>query len=128
MTKLVIIPAFIMVLIIMPDALPAQGIGIPTGGTIAITGAATIEINDGGLVNNGTYTKGTETMTFSGSTAQTVSGTNNLDMNSLSITNTGGLTTQLTLLTTVNLAIGAGSKFTILTAKAVTVSTSLANN
>jgi len=45
-----------------------QGIEIQTGASITNTGAATIEINNGGFINNGTYTKGGETVTFSGIT------------------------------------------------------------
>jgi len=113
---------------LMSFSVQAQGINIGNGGNMTIIGAATIQIADGGLVNNGTYTKGTETVTFSGTTAGTISGTSNVDMNNLSITNTGGLTTQLTLLTAANLTIDNNSKFTIATGKAVTVTTALTNN
>ena len=128
MTKLVIIPAFIMVLIIMPDALPAQGIGITSGGTIAITGAATIEINDGGLINNGTYTKGTETITFSGNEANTISGSQNIDMHNLVLSDTANITTQVGMLTVNNLTINNLTTLNIDPGKAVQANGTVTNS
>jgi len=111
----------IPVLLLMPFASQGQGIDIPTGGSIAVTGAATIEISNGNFINNGTYTKGTETFTMSGvTTPRTISGSSNTTMNDLVISNTGGITTQVGLLTTNNLSIASGSKLTIDPAKAVT--------
>jgi len=81
----------IPVLLLMPFASQGQGIEIPSGGNITATGAATIEINNGGFINNGTYTKGTETFTMSGATPGTISGTALSDFNNLSITNSAGI-------------------------------------
>lgn len=105
----------------------SQGINISSGGNITATGAASLLINNGGFVNNGTYTKGTETVTFSGSTANIITG-NNTDMYNLSVTNTGGITTQVDLLTTTNLTVESGSKLIIDPVKAVIVSNTLTNN
>jgi len=69
-----------------------QGIEIQTGASITNTGAATIEINNGGFINNGTYTKASETVTFSGATPKTISGSSITDMYILAISNTGGIT------------------------------------
>ncbi len=112
-----------------------------TGGTANITGNLTINpscsyvcsnspvINiRGNFVNNGTYTKGAETITFSGITASTLSGSSNIVLNNMSVTNTGGINTQLALLTTNNLTIAAGSKFTIDPLKYVTVNGAMTLN
>jgi len=104
-----------------------EGINIPSGGIVTAAGSAFITINNGGFVNNGTYTKATETVVFTGSSAKTISG-NNTVFNNLSVSNTGGITTQLGLLTANNLTLGSGSKFTIVPAKAVTVSGSTTLN
>jgi len=63
----------------------AQGIEITSGGTVATTGDATIDISDGGIINNGTYTNGTETVTISGTTAGSISGTSTTTINNLTI-------------------------------------------
>lgn len=63
----------------------AQGIEIVSGGNVTAIGAATIEISNGGIINNGTYTKGTETVTISGTTAGSISGTSTTTLNNLTI-------------------------------------------
>ncbi len=111
-----------------------------TGGTTNITGSLQINpacsyictnspvINIGGnFVNNGTYTKANEALVFSGTTPASLSGSSNTDIYNLSISNTGGLTTQLDLLTTNNLTITSG-KFTIEPQKYVTVNGALTLN
>jgi len=112
-----------------------------TGGTANITGSLFIypacsyscvnspAINiSGNFTNNGTYSKGTETFTFSGNTSAYISGSSNTVLNNLSVTNSGGVTTQLGLLTTNNLTVASGSKFTILPQKYVTVNGALTLN
>jgi fibronectin-binding autotransporter adhesin len=113
----------------LPNLIQAQGINITSSAYIAVTGGATIEINNGNFINNGTYTKGTETFRISGATtARTMSGSSNTDMYNLSITNAAGITTQLGLLTTNDLTIATGSKLTIDAAKWVTVNATLTNS
>ncbi len=70
----------------------AQGIEINSGATISITGTATIEISNGNFVNNGTYTKGTENLIFSGTTNGNISGSSNNDFYNLTVNNTNGVT------------------------------------
>jgi len=91
-------------------------------------GNTTIEINNGGLVNNGTYSKGTETVTFSGTVANLIGGNSNTQINNLTVTNNGGITSQFELLTLKNLTVAANCSFTIDAGKAVTVSEALTNN
>ena len=74
-----------VVMILTPLSTHAQGIEITSGGTVAITGDATIDISDGGIINNGTYTKETETVTISGTTAGSISGTSTTTINNLTI-------------------------------------------
>jgi hypothetical protein len=69
-----------------------QGINIKTSAYFRVTGAATIKIVDGGLIDNGNYTKGGETVIFSGNTEQTISGTSTTDMYNLKLENTKGIT------------------------------------
>jgi hypothetical protein len=128
--KNLIKPVFIYIAAILttfPLFVQAQGIEIKTGGSIAVTGSATIEINNGSLTNNGTYSKGTETVTISGNTAKTLSGSGSTDMYDLKISNTGGITSQLDLLNLHNLTIYSGSKLTIDTTRAVNVSNVVRN-
>jgi len=115
------------ILILATYTAKSQGIEITSGGNITVSGNANIFINNGDFVNNGTYTKGTETLTFSGTSAKSITG-NNLDLYNVSVTNTGGVTSQLGLLTANNLTVESGSKFNIAPAKNVTVSNILANN
>ncbi len=117
------------------------GIYTQSGGTANVTGNLTINpscsyicsnsptINIGGnFVNNGTYTKGAETVTFSGTTASSLSGSSNTLLNNMSVNNTAGVTTQLGLLTTNNLTITSGGRFTIDPQKQVTVNGALTLN
>ena len=105
-----------------------QGIEVKPSAYIRVSGATKILVKDGDLINNGTYAKGSETLTFSGTAAKTISGSSNTTVNDLSITNTGGISTQLGLLTTNNLTIASGSKLTIDPAKAVTANGTTALN
>ena len=107
----------------------AQGIIIQPGASIYVTGNPSILIDNGNLVNNGTYTRGTETITMSGnSSARMISGSSNSDINNLTITNTAGVTSQLGLLTLNNLNIVSGGKFTVNPGKNVTVNGDLTNS
>lgn len=89
--KIQLLTRSIPVLLLLPFASQGQGIEITSGGRIAATGAASIEISNGNFINNGTYTKGTETVIFSGNTAKTISGTALSDFNNLTIANSGGI-------------------------------------
>jgi len=106
----------------------AQGIIIPSGSNFTANGLVFISITNGDFINNGTYIKGAETITMLGNNAKTISGNSNTDLNNLLITNTGGITTQLSLLTANNLTIALGSKFNIESTKDVTVTQTLTNN
>lgn len=123
-TPIIIVTAFVFL------ALPAFGqqFKLNSGAYMKNEGAVFIIISNGDLVNNGTYTKSTETVTFSGTSAGTISGSSNIDMNSLSVTNSGGITTQVSLLTSNTLTIASGSRFTIDPAKTVTVTGTLTNS
>lgn len=118
----------LLVLLLLPSAIMAQGIRIGSGGNINVSGAAKINIIDGNFVNNGTYNKGTETVTMSGTSAKTMSGTGTTTMYNLAVTNTGGITTQLPLLTATTLNVATGSKLTIDTTRAVSVVNTITNN
>ncbi len=105
-----------------------QQIKINSGAWLKNSGVAYIKINNGDLINLGTYTKGIETVVFSGTATSTISGSSNVNMNNLTVTSSGGLTTQLGLLTTNDLTIGTGGKFIINPTSAVTVNGILTNN
>jgi len=116
------------VLLLLPFASQGQGIDIGIGASVVVTGAASIELNNQGFINNGTFTKGSETVAFSGTISKTISGISNTDLYDLSVTNTGGITTQVGLLTTNNLTIATACKFTIDPVKQVTVNGALTNS
>ncbi len=111
-------------------ALPVLGqqIRINSGAFFHTIGTSYIEINNGNLINNGSYTKGTEMLIFSGNMAKTISGSSNTEVYNLSISNTSGITSRLDLLTTNDLTIASEGKFTIDPAKAVTVNGTLTNS
>jgi hypothetical protein len=113
---------------IVPMLVFGQQVNISSGAYFNSTGAPYININNADLVNNGTYTKDAETITFSGNIEKTISGTSNTDIHNLLITNTVGITTLLDQLTVGNLTINSGSKFIINPAKNVMVSGVLTNN
>jgi hypothetical protein len=117
----------LLITIFATHQIRAQGIGITSGGHIKVVGNATIQINNGNFENNGTYTKGTETFTFSGTTEKIITG-NDLDLYHMVVTNTGGVITQIDLLTTNNLDIANTGRFKINPGKSVTVSNTLTNN
>jgi hypothetical protein len=117
----------VLVLGILASPVFGQQIKINSGAYFKNNGTAYILINNADLVNNGTYAKGTETVTFSGNTANTIGG-NSTDIYNLSITNTSGITTQVNLLTVNTLTIASGSKFTIYPSKSVTVTGTLTNS
>ncbi len=119
----------LQVLVVLPFATQAQqGIDISAGSNITFFGAATIEINSGDFINNGSYSKDVETITFTGITAQKISGSSNTILNNLVFNNTAGISAQMDLLTCNNLTVGLGGNFSIDAAKSVTVSGTLTNN
>ncbi len=103
---------YLSFLLVIPFLAHAQGIEIPSGASMAATGAATIEVIDGNLVNNGTYTKGSETFTMSGTSGALISGSSLSDFNNLTVSNTGGVSidvnTPVTVSGTLSNTVGAG--------------------
>ncbi|MDP2234818.1 MAG: hypothetical protein Q8J88_00165 [Bacteroidales bacterium] len=122
------IVVLVIVLGILISPVFAQQIKINSGAWLKSSGVAYIKINNGDLINEGTYTKGSETVVFSGTATSIISGSSNVNMNNLLVATTGGLTTQLELLTTNDLSIGTGSKFTVNSSTAVTVNGTLTND
>ncbi|NOU46800.1 MAG: T9SS type A sorting domain-containing protein [Bacteroidales bacterium] len=108
-----IIPVIVLLAFwLIPALNQAQGIEIPSGGSMVITGAASIEISNGSLINNGTYTKGSETFTLSGATTpREISGTALTDFNNLTISNTAGVSiavnSKVTVSGTLTNSVGA---------------------
>jgi hypothetical protein len=126
--KKLLVLIYLTVLFIVPFRVFSQGIEIQNGGSIVNTGNTSIEIYNGGFINNGTYSKGSEIVTFSGTEGALTGGLVNTNFNDLSITNTGGITTQFALMSVKNLTIALGSSFIIDAGKAVTVGENLTNN
>lgn len=129
--KILLLILCLPVLLLLPYIAQCQGIEITSGASItttSATGNASILITNGGLINNGTFTSTSETVTLAGTTANTLTGSSATSINTLTISNTGGITTQLDNLSTTNLNILTGSKFTIDPLKNVTVNTALSNN
>lgn len=119
---------YLLMFIVLPCNILAQGINISSGGNVTVSGAATINIIDGNFVNNGTYSKGAETVTMSGTSAKIMEGSGTTTMYNLDVTNTGGITTKLPLLTATTLNVATGSKLTIDTTRAVSVVNTVTNN
>jgi len=126
-TKIIHSKLTIFLFVLVPQFAQAQGIEITAGGSFTVTGTAKVEINNGNFINSGTYTKGTETVTLSGNSAITLSGSGSTDMYDLMIDNFGGATTKLPQLNLHNLTIHTGSKLTIDTTRAVNVSNVVRN-
>jgi len=114
--------------LILPLLMFSQQLKISTGAYVKNVGTVYIQLNNADLINDGTYTKGTETVTFSGTIAKTISGSSNIDLYNLSFTNTGGITTELNQLTANNMTIASDSRIYIDTARAVTVNGLLTNS
>jgi hypothetical protein len=126
--KLIITIFWGLILFLISHKIHAQGIEIKTGGIITINGSASIEINNGDFINNGTYSKDSETILLTGSIASRIAGDNNIEFNNLSISNTEGITSQVGLLTANNLTISTGSNLTIEAQKNVSINNTLENN
>ena len=109
-------------------ALSGQG-GIRVTGTgqVVMGGSPDIVIRDGGLRVDGTYTRATETITFSGTSADSIIG-GTLTLYDVAVTNTGGITDSATLLTTNDLTISSGTGFTILPTSSTTIEGTLTNS
>lgn len=125
----IIIPALLLsALLLMPYKSIAQ-FTIGAGATVTITGSATFTLQNVGFTNNGTYTKGTETVTFTGTEAKTISGSSNTGMYNVQIQNTGGIETQVPLFYVYNdLTVAASCFFTVAAGKAVTVDGATTNS
>jgi hypothetical protein len=88
-------------------------------GTVNINSGSTLISNNndlligGSLVNNGTYTPGSNTTTFNGAAAQTVSGTTATTLNNMTMNNTsGGLTLNKPLTVSNTLTLTSGLVYT----------------
>ena len=114
--------------LLCPDVIFSQGVNIQSGAKMLATGAAIIKINNGNFENNGTYEKGAETVILSGSNASAILGNGFTSMNHLEITNSAGITSKIAQLYSTTLNIASGSKLTIDTASAITVTGSATNN
>lgn len=86
---------FLPLFFLLPTLSKSQGIEIEPGANVSIVGEATIEINNGNFINNGTYTKASEIMTFSGATPGEISGSSASVINDLRIVNTGGVVFEI---------------------------------
>lgn len=58
-----------VLLLLLPLCARSQGVTITSGASLALTGNATLTIQDGGLINNGSFTAGSGTVLFSGTAA-----------------------------------------------------------
>jgi hypothetical protein len=116
------------IILLLPTMLFAQGIEIKQAGHMTVLGSPNIRIINGGLVNNGSFANGTETIIFSGNTTGSISGKGTSNFHRVDIMNTGGITVKQPLITSTTLNIAAGSKLTIDTARTLNVTSILTNN
>ena len=105
----------------------SQGIVITSGIEIEFAGNPYFIIRDGGLVNNGVYTKASEELMFTGSVADSING-EKIDAHNISIINSGGIKTKADTIISYDLDIGASSSFTLEPTKFVSVSNALTNS
>lgn len=87
---------------VLTNKIQAQGVEITSGGKIEFVSNSLLEIQDGNFINNGTYTMGSETVTFSGSTNGNIIGNSNNNFYSLTVNNTNGVSLTGTGICSVN--------------------------
>ena len=116
-----------LILLIQAFLASGQGIIINSGAQIEMAGSPYLVINDGGLTINGTYTKATEEIFFTGTSADSLNGPL-LDAYNITFSNTGGIKTNVDTLICQNVTINSGSLFTLSAGKFLTVNNSLSNN
>jgi len=83
-----------LMLLLVTGSISAQypGVSISVGGQIRTSGASHILITDGSFRNNGTFTASDDnTVTFGGSSPQTIEGAAATIFNDLTVNNTGGV-------------------------------------
>ncbi len=119
----VTIPATVNQPVINATGAVVRTITIESGATLSMTGTSDLSVR-GNWVNNGTFTAGTGTVTFQGTTAQSTSGSSSNSFRNLIIANTstgvtlgsttsvGGILTltQGVLASGTNLSMGLGSE------------------
>lgn len=81
----------ICLLYVITTEIQAQGVEITSGGIIECVSSASLEIQNGNFINNGSYIMGAETITFSGTTNGNISGSSNNDIYSLTVNNSNGV-------------------------------------
>ena len=105
----------------------AQGIYNNSGARFTFSGSPYVVVNNGGYLSSGGWTKGSETLQFTGTTASDISGTAD-DYNDIIVANSGGITLTASGTNTAdNLTVSSGS-FTLPAAKQLTVNTALSNS
>ncbi|MFO7574802.1 MAG: hypothetical protein R6W67_06555 [Bacteroidales bacterium] len=87
-----ILTGFVLFMVTGRTSAQYPGVSISVGGQVQTFGASHILITDGGFRNNGTFTASDDnTVTFGGSSPQTIEGTAATTFNDLTINNTGGV-------------------------------------
>lgn len=115
------IPVLTSLLFLLSAHFFGQSVSISSGAFLTNSGSTYLTISNSNFTNNGTYTKGTESVLMTGTTAAYITGDNTI-INNLTISNTGGVTSQQSLLTVNNsLTIESGAKLTVASSKALTV-------
>ncbi len=80
----------------------AQGVVISTGARIVVVSNAKIEIINCNFNNNGSFIMGNGTVTFSGTTTDSIKGTSNNDFYNLTVNNVNGVTNASTRYVAIN--------------------------
>ena len=101
---------------------------VPSGAYIHMSGSPSIVLDNTSFTNNGNYVSASDEMLFTGNVAQNINGSSNTSVFNLSISNSGGITSQSGLLTTNDLTIASGGKFNIAPGKALTVNGTTSNS
>jgi len=115
------------ILVIASISAMAQGIYNNSGARFTFSGSPYVVVNNGGYLSSGGWTKGSETLQFTGTTASDISGIAD-DYNDIIVANSGGITLTASGTNTAdNLTVSSGS-FTLPATKQLTVNTALSNS
>lgn len=113
---------------LLPVVSLSQGLEIETGASVEAIGAAKIEIDNGSFINNGTYTKGSDTLIFSGNSTNQILGSSNTDFHVVKVTDFDTVSAQIDFITASNLSLLSNSTLTVEPGKKLTLTNEFVNS
>jgi len=110
---------YLAVMLLLPMAVHSQGIEITSGGNITNTGTTSIEIINGNFVNDGTYTKGNETVKFTNSSNKSFSGSSATTLYNLTLEDTANVSINNNITVFNNFTLKPKAKLTLVSGKSL---------